>query len=1147
MKIAWKVIKGHGPYAYLQETVRTKRGTTVSKHVAYLGKAAKFPPGLAVTIQGESVQVPKIPQDIYEALVSKDRQKLEASMLTTGSDAMPSGGVDDVINLKKLEPLYEKLDELTDKVAEADPRFQDEHDGDYSTFLEAVHPQLYEAFIEIDSALRRLGEDPTADVSYADIASAEKILADYESAGPTETSTEERYDSVSPTVERDSDLWNQAVAEAVRLEKIADELVEAAGVDNDDWGEWMDDNHPELRDALTNIEIVVYGPPTDDPSVTEGEAKLLIDHAKQFQSEDREQPREVEAAPKPTGAAGGGEVIEKDSNLWKKAEAEAERLGKIADDLYDNSGIEDDQGEWMDDNVPELRDAVTNLEMVVYGPPDDVPTATVDQVGEMLEEGYLFESDYMKDALFIPADRRGDRASPAPKDDKETISRDSNLWKQAEEEAERLGKIADDLYDNSGVEDDQGEWMDDEIPELRDAVTNLEMVVYGPPDDDPTATVEEVRGMLEAGGVFKSDRTGKEGEGISQALVDRIDAADTIVTTLGMEVESAHEEEFGSEELEGPFEDYGSAGGEIMDLHQRLSKGETIPASEQAEIIEIMDQFDTGWAAVVKQWPLMAEPGRKPELREFGHATIDKGSLLWREAQAEFKRLDKAADRLVEAATGNPNPPNWQRLEYMDENQRELRSLIIEAGKVVHGPAENTTEEAARQFIKDAYKFPGAWVAAEIEAIKKSESQGSDAMPSGGTDDGYDPLPAGFMTDAEKATEEAKEAALLKTLEETPDTGPSDEQLYAEQRAEIQAEDAWLREAEKPDPETGSPGDLKERELEGQLARDMLGATSADLKKTYFSDVSDLHEQLAQARDMRGGDEYDTTGGSGMMSDPVARAHDRLANQKMLLDFGLEQGYGTTDSAQIQEALRVGKQALASPFGSVKDVPGPTDRVNVSTTDMPTARVWADRMYARAGERSLEADLPKFDYHYTALKEATSEALDVPRGEMPVIEPEDIIQFNTDLQSGRIDIFPPYAKGQLFTPKELPTKEAKEEWIDLGFRDGETKDDIAGGVITRMKAEDMKPTQSEIFLNKLIGAALQFGPAKQDTPVTEATIIVSSDGFILDGHHRYGQAMLSNPQLEMKVLKLPVPIETLLKVGRSYTDYLGRSVKSGTE
>ena len=53
VKVAWKVINGHGPYAYLQKSVKT--GNKVkSEHIAYLGKV-----GTGGVIPGKHVNVPK--------------------------------------------------------------------------------------------------------------------------------------------------------------------------------------------------------------------------------------------------------------------------------------------------------------------------------------------------------------------------------------------------------------------------------------------------------------------------------------------------------------------------------------------------------------------------------------------------------------------------------------------------------------------------------------------------------------------------------------------------------------------------------------------------------------------------------------------------------------------------------------------------------------------------------------------------------------------------------------------------------------------------------------------------------------------------------------------------------------------------------
>ena len=54
-KIAWKVINGYGPYAYLQESVKTA-GKVISKHLAYLGKA-----GTGGLFPGKHVTLPAVP------------------------------------------------------------------------------------------------------------------------------------------------------------------------------------------------------------------------------------------------------------------------------------------------------------------------------------------------------------------------------------------------------------------------------------------------------------------------------------------------------------------------------------------------------------------------------------------------------------------------------------------------------------------------------------------------------------------------------------------------------------------------------------------------------------------------------------------------------------------------------------------------------------------------------------------------------------------------------------------------------------------------------------------------------------------------------------------------------------------------------
>jgi len=214
---------------------------------------------------------------------------------------------------------------------------------------------------------------------------------------------------------------------------------------------------------------------------------------------------------------------------------------------------------------------------------------------------------------------------------------------------------------------------------------------------------------------------------------------------------------------------------------------------------------------------------------------------------------------------------------------------------------------------------------------------------------------------------------------------------------------------------------------------------------------------------------------------------------------------------------------------------------NVATVPLDKARKYAEGVFSKAG-KSLDKELPDFDARYKALQKKTREALDVPRIDMPVIEPKDMKEFDDRLKSGTLDIFAPYARGKLVAPKNLD-KQTGDEWVKLGVKDGDKKDDIVMARWTSVPAKKLLPTQSQIWLEKLAGNIAKWGPPKAGSPVLGTTIIVSKEGYILDGHHRFGQVMLANPNLKIKALYIPLPIKLLLKIGRSYGNAVGNQQK----
>lgn len=217
--------------------------------------------------------------------------------------------------------------------------------------------------------------------------------------------------------------------------------------------------------------------------------------------------------------------------------------------------------------------------------------------------------------------------------------------------------------------------------------------------------------------------------------------------------------------------------------------------------------------------------------------------------------------------------------------------------------------------------------------------------------------------------------------------------------------------------------------------------------------------------------------------------------------------------------------------------------LNVAKLSVKKAKEYAENMFS-AANKSLYDEIPNFEENYLKLQNSCKKAIDVPRIEMPVIEPDDMDRFVDDISKGRVDIFKPYAMGSEYFPKDLKGGKEGAEFLQLGTKDAEHKDDVIPAQRKKIMANKLLPTQSQIWLEKLIKNIIKFGVPTQGSPITTATIIVSKEGYILDGHHRYGQAMLTNPTLKLDAIFVPMDIKLLLKVGRSYGNALGNKQKA---
>lgn len=224
-------------------------------------------------------------------------------------------------------------------------------------------------------------------------------------------------------------------------------------------------------------------------------------------------------------------------------------------------------------------------------------------------------------------------------------------------------------------------------------------------------------------------------------------------------------------------------------------------------------------------------------------------------------------------------------------------------------------------------------------------------------------------------------------------------------------------------------------------------------------------------------------------------------------------------------------------------------KLNVATTPVDEAYAYAKGEFEKRGKR-MEDYIPHFYESYESLQESCKTAIDVPRIEMPVIDPEQLNLFQKSLMAGQLDVNRPYAKGrtELYSPKDLfGDTERAMQYLYLGLQDGIITDDVVEAQMVRNSVGLLRPTQSQIWLEKLIRNIIQFGNPQgdgagaysQDSMIVDKTLAISSDGYILDGHHRYGQVVLVNPGLRMRTLQINLPIRTLLKVATPYGNAIG--------
>ena len=228
-------------------------------------------------------------------------------------------------------------------------------------------------------------------------------------------------------------------------------------------------------------------------------------------------------------------------------------------------------------------------------------------------------------------------------------------------------------------------------------------------------------------------------------------------------------------------------------------------------------------------------------------------------------------------------------------------------------------------------------------------------------------------------------------------------------------------------------------------------------------------------------------------------------------------------------------------------------KMELVKTKVDDAYAFAKKLFDKKGQ-DIDKEFPNFKENYLfAQKQAGTGK--TQRKDMPVIDEKDVKDFQKRLAKGWFDAKKPHAKADTndkFTnkyptdpndpfPEGLTGAEAK-QWLKQGVHtyDGDKQDDVIKATLTTETVGKLKPIQKQIYADKSIGMTIDSGiKATTDFLKNKSTFVISSDNYIIDGHHRYLSGLLVDPKMKVNVLRVEAPIKTLLPLSLAYGDAVG--------
>lgn len=216
-------------------------------------------------------------------------------------------------------------------------------------------------------------------------------------------------------------------------------------------------------------------------------------------------------------------------------------------------------------------------------------------------------------------------------------------------------------------------------------------------------------------------------------------------------------------------------------------------------------------------------------------------------------------------------------------------------------------------------------------------------------------------------------------------------------------------------------------------------------------------------------------------------------------------------------------------------------KMELRRTSVEDAHAYAKKVYASVG-RDLDKEIPDFKHNYNHAKKLAGLGY-TKRKDMPVISSRDIKHLQGLFMSGAIDISPPFAKTtdvKRVINGSIDLKSAK-KFIENGLKinDGDDTDDKVKAVIIKQPVGKLKPIQEQIYFDKPINKQIKETRKQTINYLKSAVFVVSKDGYIIDGHHRYMSALIIDPTMKVTTLKVDIDNKFLNKVCLAYSDAIG--------